>query len=105
MGAEQIMKINPQQIQNVVGTYRKASGKADAGSGVPQVPKDEVELSDRSGEVARARQTYDQLPEVRAARVAALREQIQNGTYRLEDSDIAEALLTGKSRTSPEAED
>jgi flagellar biosynthesis anti-sigma factor FlgM len=88
------MKILPQQIQNIVGAYRKSAGPADNAS-APATRTDEVELSERAGELSRARQAYDGLPDARAVRVAALRERIRNGTYRLDDDDIADAILNG----------
>jgi flagellar biosynthesis anti-sigma factor FlgM len=98
------MKINPQHLQSVVGVYIKASGKSDPVSGPRALPQDEVSLSDRAGEVSRARQSYDSLPDVRAARVADLRARIQNGTYTLSDDQIAEAMLGGNTAFSLEEE-
>jgi flagellar biosynthesis anti-sigma factor FlgM len=89
------MKINPQHLQKVLGVYNKAAGKSEPTSGPRALPKDALDLSDRAGEVSRARRSYDALPDVRAAKVADLRARIQNGTYALTDDQIAGAMLAG----------
>lgn len=92
------MRIGAQQFQQIVGTYLKAEKKTDSTQAAPNAPRDEVDLSDRAGEVARAKQAYDQLPQTRESRVAELRERIQSGAYRLDDDQVAEAILRGVHR-------
>ena len=89
------MKILPQHLQSIVGAYRKAAKDASADASGPQMPRDQIELSDEASEISAARRAYDGLSDVRAAKVAALRTQIQNGTYRLDNARIADAILTG----------
>lgn len=46
------------------------------------------------GKAATLKAALDQTPEVRQDRVAALRAQIQQGTYKVSNEDIAGAMLT-----------
>ncbi len=87
------MKIIGSQIQNVLGAYLKTTRRADVTPGGPVAPTDEVTLSGRATEIARARQAYEQLPEVREDRVAELQARLRQGTYRLENADIAAAIM------------
>ncbi len=55
--------------------------------------------------VLRARQAFDALPEVREDRIAALRERIQAGTYRPDDTQIARAMIAGNSVATTDEEE
>jgi flagellar biosynthesis anti-sigma factor FlgM len=52
-----------------------------------------VDLSDRATLLSKARQAYDRLPETRDSRLAEIASRIQNGTYQLDDSKIADAMI------------
>lgn len=56
---------------------------------------DTVEISDRSRELARARQAVDAAPDVRADRVAEIRKRIEDGTYSVSPELLAQKLLEG----------
>lgn len=67
--------------------------KADAERVRPA--SDTVEISDRSRELARARQAVDESPEVRADRVADIKKRIEDGTYSVSPQMLARKLLEG----------
>lgn len=55
-----------------------------------QVPaQDTASISDR----ARMQQRVAQAPDVRAERVAAIKQQMQAGTYNVSDSQLADAMM------------
>jgi len=54
---------------------------------------DSVEISDRSRELARARQAVDAAPDVRADKVAEIRKRIEDGTYSVSPELLAQKLL------------
>ena len=56
---------------------------------------DTVEISNRSRELARARQAVDAAPDVRADKVAEIRQRIQDGTYSVSPEALASKLLDG----------
>ena len=60
-----------------------------------QFPSDTVEISDRSRELARARQAVDAAPEVRSEKVAAIKKRIEDGTYSVSPELLARKLLEG----------
>jgi flagellar biosynthesis anti-sigma factor FlgM len=55
---------------------------------------DTVELSGNLGEVQQLKTQLLQMPEVRASRVAALQQQVQQGTYQPSNEQIAGALFS-----------
>jgi negative regulator of flagellin synthesis FlgM len=56
---------------------------------------DSVEISSRSRELARARQAVDAAPDVRADKVAAIKQRIEDGTYSVSPQALASKLLEG----------
>jgi negative regulator of flagellin synthesis FlgM len=54
---------------------------------------DTLELSARARELLRARLAVEQAPEVRAERVAAIRQQLAAGTYAVSPEQLARKLL------------
>ena len=54
---------------------------------------DRVELSSRAKEIAGLAETSQRLPEVREERVATLKREIADGTYRVDAKQVARALL------------
>jgi flagellar biosynthesis anti-sigma factor FlgM len=89
------MKIMSNQIQQVVSTYLKQVKKNDSSPDVEgsQTPTDEVSVSEEAGSILKARQAYDNLPDVRADRIAEIQAKLAKGTYQLDDSKIADAIL------------
>ena len=56
-------------------------------------PADRLELSGRSREVQRATEAAANSADIRAERVAALKQQIEQGTYQVDSTVLAEKLL------------
>jgi negative regulator of flagellin synthesis FlgM len=56
-------------------------------------PSDSVEISDRSRELARARQAAEAAPDVRADKVAEIKKRIEDGTYSVSPHLLAQKLL------------
>ena len=54
---------------------------------------DQLQLSAATRELGRVQQQVNQAPDVREARVAALRAQVQNGTYHVDAELLAQRLM------------
>lgn len=57
--------------------------------------KDHASLSERARLLSKARLSLQEIPDVRAERVNALREQIQSGTYQVPVEQLASIFLKG----------
>lgn len=88
------------------GAYTKRTGRAgDAGSAGASsasgrsagAKSDGILLSDQARAVARAQAAVRAAPDVREQLVAELREQIQNGTYQIDDEAVVNRILEGSS--------
>jgi negative regulator of flagellin synthesis FlgM len=96
------MKINTQQppenqntnrgIQNVQKPAG-AEGVEKAAPAKQPAPSDKVDISGRSREIAEIMSSIDQLPDVRAQKVAELKQAVDAGTYSIDPQKIAEKLL------------
>ena len=60
----------------------------------PGTPQDQVDLSPKARELQQAAQASAQSPEVREAKVAALKEAVEKGTYHVDSEQIAGKMLT-----------
>ena len=67
--------------------------KIDSTGGKSEVGEDKFQFSERAGEVGKLVDQIKQLPDVREAKVEALREQIKTGDYNPSSEDIADAFL------------
>jgi negative regulator of flagellin synthesis FlgM len=56
---------------------------------------DTVEISSQARELARARQAVDAAPDVRADKVAQIKQRIEDGTYSVSPELLAQKLLEG----------
>jgi negative regulator of flagellin synthesis FlgM len=91
------------------GAYGKRAGRAGeagaaaggssstGGASGAAAKSDGVLLSDQARAVARAQAAVRAAPDVREQLVAELREQIQNGTYQIDDEAIVNRILEGQS--------
>jgi flagellar biosynthesis anti-sigma factor FlgM len=95
------MQVNNAASSMIARTYgRQVGGLGDAAArattraaeGRPRT--DSLAISDSTRELARLRQAAAEQPEVRANRVAALKNAIEGGTYRI-DLDVLAAKLLG----------
>ena len=74
---------------------RAAQESAKADTERTRQASDSVEISDRSRELARARQAVDDAPEVRADKVADIKKRIEDGTYSVSPQMLARKLMEG----------
>ena len=56
---------------------------------------DKIEISNFGQSLAIAKQAVSDAPDIRADRVACLKEQISNGTYNVSDEEIADKIVGG----------
>jgi negative regulator of flagellin synthesis FlgM len=98
-----IERISQRQIDPAV-TGQGAARRAERASNESQVKadpqsvrsaSDTVEISDRSRELARARQAVEDAPDVRADKVAEIKKRIEDGTYSVSPQVLAQKLLEG----------
>ena len=61
------------------------------------VPGDSVSISEEARALAKARQVVESAPDVRAAKVAAVKQRLADGTYEVPADDLARAMLRDKS--------
>jgi negative regulator of flagellin synthesis FlgM len=73
------------------GSVVEIGGRNQAGAS-PQT-EDRVELSGAAKEIQRVAELAKSAPDVRAEKVAALKEQIQNGTYEVDSKQVATKML------------
>jgi flagellar biosynthesis anti-sigma factor FlgM len=98
---QEAMQVHNAASSMVARTYgRQVGGPGDAGArpisrsaeGRPRT--DSLAISDSTRELARLRQAAAEQPDVRAGRVAALKNAIESGTYQM-DLDVLAAKLLG----------
>ena len=97
------MKIDPnlQYLQNlqsdgIPGASKNTVQPSESGSTseVSQTdPEDSVQISGQHMQVQKLTSQLAQMPDVRGARVAALRQQVQQGTYKPTSAQIANAAF------------
>ena len=90
------MRIVGNHIQQVLGTYLKQARKSDAASDARGPKTDEVTVSQRAGEMLKAREALNRTPEVRQDRVDAIREKLSQG-YRPDAMAVSGAILRSAS--------
>lgn len=94
-------KININKINdiNAVRSAKQAEiksadgNKIDSANKKPEISADKLQFSDRAGEVGKLVDEIKSLPDVREAKVNALREQIAAGEYNPSSEEIADAFL------------
>lgn len=83
-----------QQILGVQGVKGPKAAKGAAGPGPATTPaSDAVSVSSQGQEIGKALQALAGVPDVRAEKVAALKAQIEAGTYHVSGREIAESVL------------
>jgi negative regulator of flagellin synthesis FlgM len=91
------MRISNEQAQQLLAAQGVKGPKAIKGQAGPVPPTapaaDAVSVSSKGQEIGKALQALAGLPDVRADKVAALKAQIEAGTYQVSGRDIAESLL------------
>jgi flagellar biosynthesis anti-sigma factor FlgM len=99
------MRINPANSSPVQGAETKASKKAEkAKSGAYETRQEgaaassrtdsvNAEISTKARDMAKAKQVANEAPDTREARIAELRERIQNNKYNVSAEAIADRLV------------
>ncbi len=87
------MKINytPQVIRSVKN-YKKQVSKTESAK-AKSMKSDKIEISSSAKEFQVAFSELKKMPEIREAKVSALKEQVQNGSYKVDAEKIAEYIL------------
>ena len=88
-------KVSLQQPNIVKGVQpgQKAAPVRKTGAHPPVARKDRVQISDQAREMQAARQAIEQMPDVDEEKVARIKEQIQNGTYKVDGNKAAGKIL------------
>jgi len=95
------MKVDP-NLQSIVNVQSEAvqnqktsrvQETASEGRTTETSGSDTVQLSSKFAEVQQLTTKLQQLPDIRAERVAMLKAKIQQGTYKPDPADVADALL------------
>ena len=105
------MKINPNAAAGTNGVQTSETKKADktkisgyqSNESSSQAIKNEsskAEISSRAKDMAKAKQIASDTPDVREAKIAALKEQIKNKTYQVSSDAIADKLVDDHIRMS-----
>lgn len=86
--------IASKQIQQYEKNESLAKGKAlqDERSVVP-IPQEKVELSDAAREIQQMKNRVNQIPDIREDKVAALKSQIDSGTYHVDEEEVAKKMV------------
>ena len=92
------MEITPKDSVNIEAYVNQVQDKdkVDATSEQPekqQTKADTVVLSDMAKKVQEAQKQLKAMPDVREDKVAQLKEQIENGTYEINEEKIADKML------------
>ena len=92
------MEITPKDSVNIEAYVKQVQDKdkVDATSEQPekqQTKADTVVLSDTAKKVQEAQKQLEAIPDVREDKVAQLKEQIENGTYEIDEEKIADKML------------
>jgi negative regulator of flagellin synthesis FlgM len=92
------MEITPKDSVNIDSYVNQVQDKdkAEVTSEQPekqQTKADTVVLSDMAKTVQEAQTQLESIPDVREEKVAALKEQIENGTYEIDADKIADKML------------
>jgi negative regulator of flagellin synthesis FlgM len=92
------MKIDSQNAISGINLYQNDQLAKKAENGQQSVKTqehqlDRVELSTRKGEIEKLDKAVNALPDVRSERVAALKQQIADGSYQVDPMDVAAKML------------
>lgn len=89
------MIISNKQVQSILSLNQVtgAKKKGDISNTTSVNKADTLVLSDRAQGLQFAKDQVLKSPEVRAERITELKKQIQNGTYQVSSSDIAQKMV------------
>jgi negative regulator of flagellin synthesis FlgM len=92
------MEITPKDAVNIEAYVNQVKDKDKVDTAVKQPDKqqakaDTVVLSDTAKKVQEAQKQLEAIPDVREDKVAQLKEQIENGTYEMDEEKIADKMM------------
>ena len=92
------MEITPKDSVNIEAYVNQVQDKDKADPTVEQSEKqqakaDTVVLSDTAKQLQEAKKQLEAIPDVREDKVAQIKEQIENGTYEINEEKIADKML------------
>ena len=92
------MEITPKDSVNIDAYVNQVQEKdtVDAAAGQQeqqQAKADTVALSSAAKDIQEAQRQLEAIPDVREDKVAQLKEQIENGTYQIDEEKIADKML------------
>lgn len=80
---------NISRVMNSYGVKPEKVEKADSVKGA----SDKIEISEAAKDFQVAMKAFKELPEIREAKVAALKEQIDSGQYNVSGKEVADRIL------------
>lgn len=89
------MKINPLNSPDAINAYKNSHVKK-VNSNTEYKINDKLDLSENAKVYAKAMNALKESSIVRADKVQKIKNEIQNGTYKVESGKIAEKMLTGQ---------
>lgn len=91
----EITEKNPIQLNPYVNQVQPnaQATETEGEKGRANVGEDSVELSQSARDLQKAQKTLQDLPDIREDKVAALKQQIENGTYDIRADKIAANML------------
>jgi len=92
------MEITPKDSVNIEAYVNQVQDKDKAQATTEKTEKqptktDTVVLSDAAKRIQEAKKVLDEIPDIREDKVAQLKEQIENGTYEIDEQKIADKML------------
>ncbi|MEC9490263.1 MAG: flagellar biosynthesis anti-sigma factor FlgM [Halanaerobiales bacterium] len=87
------MKIdnNNLNIAEIAGQYKKMQQNQNKEN--KKVQNDKMQISDKAKDIIQSKKELQKRPEVRTEKVAALKERIENGSYKVDSKKIAVKIL------------
>jgi negative regulator of flagellin synthesis FlgM len=91
----EITEKNPIQITPYVNQVQQnaQAAETESESGRADIGDDSVELSQSARDLQKAQKALPDLPDIREDKVAALKQQIENGTYDIRADKVAANML------------
>jgi negative regulator of flagellin synthesis FlgM len=78
-------------IAKIVSQYQKMQQNDNTEN--KKVQNDKMQISDRAKDIIQSKKELQKRPEVRTEKVAALKERIENGSYKVDSEKIAAKIL------------
>jgi len=85
--------ISAKEIQQYVMNESLGKGKELQGGKPAAIPQETVDISDKAREIQQIKNAINAIPDIREEKVAALKSQIDNGTYNVSGEELAKKLV------------